>query len=236
MKAQLTRGAAVLSATAAMGLLHALPASAYTINDVDKSITFTLGDALPEMFTVEFDGNVNNTDVPGLASKANVSLTNFTSNSATFVFDLFSTPSGDITSARVRALGFDVDVALSGASVSGDFTDTDRPGNFPNGQGNRDVCFYEGGNCTGGPNGATPGNPINFTTTLNFASALNTGDTFELSNWVVRYQSIDGTTLGTSGTGEGTPIPTPALLPGLVGMGIAALRKRQGDAEVTADA
>jgi len=28
---------------------------------------------------------------------------------------------------------------------------------------------------------------------------------------------------------DATPIPTPVLLPGLIGMGIAALRKRQGD-------
>ena len=28
---------------------------------------------------------------------------------------------------------------------------------------------------------------------------------------------------------DATPVPTPALLPGLIGMGVAALRKRQGD-------
>ncbi len=29
--------------------------------------------------------------------------------------------------------------------------------------------------------------------------------------------------------GEGTPIPTPALLPGLIGIGLTALRKRKGE-------
>jgi hypothetical protein len=33
-----------------------------------------------------------------------------------------------------------------------------------------------------------------------------------------------------------TPVPTPALLPGLVGLGVAALRKRKGEAEESAEA
>ncbi|MFH7244509.1 MAG: THxN family PEP-CTERM protein [Spirulina sp.] len=33
--------------------------------------------------------------------------------------------------------------------------------------------------------------------------------------------------------GQFTPVPTPALLPGLIGMGIAALRKRNGEADET---
>lgn len=34
---------------------------------------------------------------------------------------------------------------------------------------------------------------------------------------------------------DGTPIPTPALLPGLIGMGVAALRKRRADAGQVAE-
>lgn len=33
-----------------------------------------------------------------------------------------------------------------------------------------------------------------------------------------------------------TPVPTPALLPGLIGMGVAALRKRKGEAEESTEA
>ncbi|MBE9140720.1 PTPA-CTERM sorting domain-containing protein [Nodosilinea sp. LEGE 07088] len=66
--------------------------------------------------------------------------------------------------------------------------------------------------------------------TLNFNGPISE---VTLSNFGVRYQSITGTSLGTSGTGKGTPIPTPALLPGLVGLGVAALRKRRNaDEEV----
>jgi hypothetical protein len=36
--------------------------------------------------------------------------------------------------------------------------------------------------------------------------------------------------------GSSTPVPTPALLPGLIGMGVAALRKRKGEAEESAEA
>ncbi|PSN14654.1 hypothetical protein C7293_10620 [filamentous cyanobacterium CCT1] len=242
MKTQLTKGAAVLSVAAVASLLQALPASAYSIDNVAKSITFTLGDPLPELFTVEFDGNVEGEAVPGLASKANVQLTAFTANSATFIFDLFSTPSGDVSSARVSALGFNVSPALSGASVSGDFANAFRannpanPGNsnpssLPNGVGSLDVCFGSGSNCRGGAGfGATPGNPISFTAILSFIDPV---EEFTLSNFAVRYQSIVSTLdLGSdSGTGTGTPIPTPALLPGLVGLGVAALRKRRGNAE-----
>lgn len=46
------------------------------------------------------------------------------------------------------------------------------------------------------------------------------------ANDVMRYYAIAVPSNTTS-----TPIPTPALLPGLVGMGIAALRKRQQEAE-----
>ncbi|TVP66099.1 MAG: PTPA-CTERM sorting domain-containing protein [Leptolyngbya sp. LCM1.Bin17] len=36
--------------------------------------------------------------------------------------------------------------------------------------------------------------------------------------------------------GRATPVPTPALLPGLIGMGVAALRKRKGEGDESAEA
>ncbi|HIK56703.1 MAG TPA: PTPA-CTERM sorting domain-containing protein, partial [Synechococcales cyanobacterium M55_K2018_004] len=49
----------------------------------------------------------------------------------------------------------------------------------------------------------------------------------------VNQIGFDNITLGsaTPGNGNGVPIPTPALLPGLIGMGAAALRKRNQEAD-----
>jgi len=65
-----------------------------------------------------------------------------------------------------------------------------------------------------------------FTPILAFAGIQNQ---VTLSNFGVRYQDITGTSLGTSGTGRGTPVPTPALLPGLIGLGVAAVRKAKAE-------
>jgi len=47
----------------------------------------------------------------------------------------------------------------------------------------------------------------------------------------VNQIGFDDITLGSANPG-GQPVPTPALLPGLIGLGVAALRKRKGEAEV----
>ncbi|WP_052050954.1 cistern family PEP-CTERM protein [Leptolyngbya sp. KIOST-1] len=227
MKAQLSKGAAVVSAAAAVSLLQALPASAYTINDAAKSITFTLGDPLPEVFTVEFDGFVERTLITGLTSKANVELKSFDGTQAVFDFQLFNTTSAPLGS-RVSVLGFNAGPNVT-ATVTGDFN-TVGSGNVPT-LGEREICLKAGGgpSCAGGGGaGPSAGQNITFQTILTFASAQ---DSFTLDNFFVRYQDITGVPAGTSGVGVGTPIPTPALLPGLVGLGIAALRKRGEAAE-----
>jgi hypothetical protein len=225
MKAQVMQGAAVLSAAAAVSLFQALPASAYTINGSSITIDNT---SVGQFFEVEFDGNVETQPVPGLTSNAKFEIVSFSGTSAVFNINLTNTSSGGITS-RTSVLGFDVNRTLTGASASGGFGRAILDSSLPNQFGAIDVCFKGGGgpNCQGGGgSGATAGNPIDFLATLNFGGP-GVAD-FTLSNFGVRYQSVTGTSLGTSGTGQGTPIPTPALLPGLVGLGVAAVRKRRG--------
>jgi hypothetical protein len=230
MKAQLKKGAAVLSATAAVSLLQALPASAYTITG--SGITF-FKDAANELFTVEFDGSVDGNPDPNLTSKANVELVSFDGSKATFNFQLFNTTAAPLGS-RVSLLGFNSDPDVSSATVSGGY-DSVGSGNTPN-IGQREICFKSGGganNCAGGAgSGPLTGQNISFQAMLNFATEQ---ENFELDGWFVRYQSITGSADGSSGAGTGTPIPTPALLPGLIGMGIAAFRKRKGEVDVSAE-
>ena len=59
--------------------------------------------------------------------------------------------------------------------------------------------------------------------------------TFGLLNNGNNQPELSHITVYTSNAGT-TPIPTPALLPGLIGMGVAAMRKRKGEAEESAEA
>ena len=60
----------------------------------------------------------------------------------------------------------------------------------------------------------------------------NSGNNFNnvtLNNWQIQYTSTDAVFTASFSDGAAV-IPTPALLPGLLGIGIAALRKRKAEA------
>jgi hypothetical protein len=69
----------------------------------------------------------------------------------------------------------------------------------------------------------------------NLAAAGTYALRFGVVNWTdTAYDSglaFDGATIAGKPIEPGTPIPTPALLPGLIGMGVAAWRKRKADAQ-----
>ncbi len=58
---------------------------------------------------------------------------------------------------------------------------------------------------------------------------VNPGDEFGFGVWSA--DSAYGAGYVAISNFNVTPVPTPALLPGLIGMGVAALRKKQGEAE-----
>jgi hypothetical protein len=58
---------------------------------------------------------------------------------------------------------------------------------------------------------------------------VNPGDEFGFG--VVTTDNAFGSGYATISNFNVTPVPTPALLPGLIGMGVAALRKKRGEAE-----
>jgi hypothetical protein len=77
--------------------------------------------------------------------------------------------------------------------------------------------------------GASGFNGVNLTTGINYflvTSGFGNADVGAFSN------SISG--VGDIASSSSTPVPTPALLPGIIGMGAAAYRKRKGVATAKA--
>nr|WP_199318278.1 cistern family PEP-CTERM protein [Leptolyngbya sp. FACHB-541] len=218
-------GLSVLSTLGLYSLLAASPASAFVLNG--GNVTVSADDA-NRSFDIFFDGSINEKSVSGLSSKATFTFLGFSSvgknTEAAFKILLSNTSSNGISS-RSSALGFDVNQTLLGVGhsdnagstrVSGLFSN-DGEGAFPNQFGDLDVCFTNGNTCQGGQNGGVyTGSSDSFLPILAFSGNVNT---FTLSNFGVRYQSINGNGFNDdSGTGHGSspppvvvaPTPTPA--------------------------
>ncbi|MFN6536220.1 MAG: cistern family PEP-CTERM protein [Nostoc sp. EkiNYC01] len=206
-------------------------------------INFNLSD-IGKKFQFNFDGSVATQNVSGLTSTAWLTLKSFTGEAATFDVALDNTSTNGINS-RTSGLGFNVytdllstnklDLASGKTNVSGLFNNAVLNGAFPNQFGDIDVCFTDGNTCQGGQNGGvkTEDSLKNFSFSLAFGKTV---DSFALGNFGVRYQSIEGTNLGTSGTGQGSYYqpkaqePSPKRVPepgasGALGLfAVAALR------------
>jgi len=183
-------------------------------------------DSVGDSFTVDFDGNVNSTPIAGLSATATFTVTSFTANSIGFDVDLTNTSGSGITS-RISGLGFDTTPGITGATSTGVFNIAVLGGAYPNGFGGIEACFKDGGgtsNCQGGGSGGvSTGVTGNFDIVLGFTGPITQ---FTFDKFGVRYQSIGGTTAGTSGTGTGTPRP-PTSVPepssaALLGTGLVA--------------
>lgn len=280
--AKLIIGLSALTAVEILSLATAPTASAASMTNGFDYINSGIGiDALDigKEFTVLFKGNVSTKDVSGLTSEAIFKFLGFNTvgskTEAAFEITLTNTTSGSLLS-RTSALGFDVFnfngtslgstlslVGIGNASSSGNTRTTglfanDRSGSFPNQFGDVDVCFTNGNTCQGGTSGGVDNNPSTsnpqtskFTATL----AMNGNvERMALSNFGVRYQSIDGTSAdgqkfsGDSGTGSGTvktppkppsggggprkiPEPTTTLALGVIAISALKLRKSNSVAQ-----
>ena len=226
LSSRLILGLPVLSAVGLYSLFIASPASAFVMNGGNITVG---ADDLNKSFDILFDGNVSEQNASGLSSKATFTFLGFSTigknTEAAFKVLLSNTSSSGISS-RSSALGFDVDRDLVGTGDSGGSGNTrvsglfsnDRAGSFPNKFGAIDVCFTNGNTCQGGKgegngSGVMTGNTGEFLPILALSGKVST---VTLSNFGVRYQSINGNSFnGASGTGHGSFMP-PVVVPPVV--------------------
>ncbi len=248
-------GSVLFGTVAIATFSSAKPASAITpFSWTDNSVTFDASAIGSTVDIFYFDGYIDEpgfTDefgdgpVKGLTSQLSLTLDSFSGTSATFTGQVINTmnqkfvnpgqwvDTGDnfINTGRVTGISFNVDPDVSAVTASGVFGTARLNKTFPGGVGKVDVCYTNVQTCGGSKAGVAIGDTGIFTTTLSWGSSLSS---FTLSDFYARYQGIDlGTTPEVedySGIGAGT-VPTPAMLPGLIGMGIAAWRKKKQQAK-----
>ena len=188
-------------------------------------------DAAGDTFDVSFDGNVETQSVPGLSATATFLVSEFDGAAGHVVLQISLENTSDAglwESARVSAIGFDVDSTITSASASGLFGYAVLGSQFPNQFGSVDVCaINNANNCSGGGNGGLALAQSGVVTlTLNFSGPITA---LELTNFGVRYQSLDSSELGfdgDSGTGTGT-VPEPHVLALLGTAGLALIGRRR---------
>lgn len=237
--AQFAIGMATISSAGLTFMSLTPAASAFVFNG--SSVEDITAEDVGRSFIVNFDGNVDRTQVDGLTSWAKFTLESFTGTQAIFDIELENTSTGSITS-RTSALGFDIDGStVDSATAAGSlFEDAHVNNSLPNGFGDIEVCFINNtNNCKGGggegnDGGVSSGEGLSrFTATVELTQTV---ESFAMSNFGVRYQSIDGTELGTSGTGRGTPyyeapkpkaIPEPSTVTAVLVSGFALVQQRR---------
>jgi hypothetical protein len=188
-----------------------------------------------QMFQVTYVGQVNGAPAPAVSALQDFTFTGVSNSGFTYNFQHRTENTSTVTS-RLRSFGFDVTSPDNPTSVSatGALRFIGLNGNFPEGQGVREICFRatNNGNCTGGPGGITPGFAQAGTGSfsLTFGSALTS---IRLNNFVTRFQSIDPSQNG-GNSGVGIPVTAPVPEPAswalmILGFGVAgsALRRRQ---------
>lgn len=144
-----------------------------------------------------------------------------------------------MTDSRVSSFAFNTNPEIDSATSTGAFSYTTLSSTYPNGIGTVDVCFKDAatGSCAGGGSGGLmAGETGTGTFTLSFSQPVSS---LSLSDFFVRYQSIEGVpgvgsasgegTLTSSTSSGGTPVPEPGVI-GLMGLALAAtalLRRRK---------
>lgn len=224
--------ALLMGSVAAASVCVVEPAQAYTWDA--ESVTFSMSDVDATVDVFYFDGFIEEELIEGLTSSLKLTLTDFDGLSATLKGEVTNTmDTGVLKTGRVTGIAFNVDPDVKTASSTGVFTQANLDKTFPGGIGTVDVCYGTNKNsCGGNQGGVSIGQTGTFYTTLTWSSLI---DTFTLSDFVARYQGMDFAATNSiedeSGIGIGT-VPTPALIPSLLGLAMAARRhKKQQEAE-----
>lgn len=229
----------MLMAAATAAVLSAVPAAA-VVPLVNSPITVTTAD-VGKAFTYNFNGVIDPNVVTGLNSAITFTLTGVAGNVWSFSALVNNALSTAPVGGRITGFGFNGNPEITGATpLTGPFGNAVINAGFPQigGQTTIDFCLTANANCQGGGGGGL-GNGLSATQTftLSFNSAP-TSVTF--NNFIVRYLSVTGTTLGNSAIGLGTndggfdpgggAVPEPAtwamLLSGFGLVGLASRRRR----------
>jgi hypothetical protein len=185
--------------------------------------------AIGTSYTVKYDGFTDGQVIEGLTGTAELTLKEADGSRYTFDYKLTNTSADPIDESRVSIFGFNTDPTIESASSTGLFNNVATNANVPSGFGTVDVCFKGAGgqnSCSGGGGtGLGIGESGTGTLTLNFSTLV---DELTLSDFFLRYQSIEGAGAVTSATGRGTvtssgstgstgstggtPVPAPAAL------------------------
>jgi hypothetical protein len=221
-------------ATAALGLTATPAMAALTLNP-DGSLT-TSGTSGGTQ-TIYLNGLTDGpTVIAGLTAALTLSFTSVTNSGLTynFSYSMFNSSSAPITASRISSFGFNTNPNVTGGSVTGTF-DVLRLGDSYPIIPDPEVCVFnpngKGGVCTGSGGGIDIGDTGSGTLSLTFGSAPGS---ITLSDFVDRYQSIEGAGNVTSAVGVHTTVPEPAtwgmMLLGFAGIGMALRRRRRSGA------
>jgi hypothetical protein len=258
MRYKLWIGTLLTGALASIFLIGSEPARAFQWDPEDTSwITLGSEDLKGTSFDVWFyDATINSQNVAGLDAKATFTLDHDFGNptdSLRFRVDLWNMADTNIwSSARLSGIAFAVAPDVTSATIDNDglfdnvvvddpTTQRDEA-QYPENFKVIDVCYTDGTSCQGGQSGGLNlGETGHFYTTLNFGQNISSLR-INMDNFAIRWQSLTSNPNGSSGTGYGNTyvgdsgvgygeVPTPALIPSLLGAGIAALRRKQKEVE-----
>jgi hypothetical protein len=194
-----------------------------------------------QSYSFNYNGFSDGSTISGLTSSTTFTLTGINGNDYSFDYSVANTSGAPVTGSRLSGFAFNTDPNIASATSTGAFSYTALNSNYPNGIGTVDVCFKDAqtGSCAGGANGGLDaGQSGSGTFSLSFLQPVAA---LSLSDFFVRYQSIEGVpgitsasgsgslTSSTSSTSGGTPVPEPGVLGMMAGAlaAVAVLRRRR---------